>query len=244
MTDSSEALVNKLWGDDEFADATIVMGQKTWRVHRAIICNQSQYFAKALEGHFMEAKSKTINLMSCDFLEEEVDSLLKYLYRRQLDENQKRQPLRAFVVADYFQVKELRNKAAEEASRALRKLIINKRFINYKEMCRTVLGSYPDTLLEEVIIKVIADNIEVVMYERDAAWDELTAAYPSLAKKVLPVLFPQPPPPPPAPLAGIKRFASVAFDDYMRLLPPVSPNTPAAPLTPLGRPAPVVRRRH
>lgn len=47
------AKASSCWGDDEFADATIIMGQRSWGVHRMIICNQSQYFKKALEGHFM-----------------------------------------------------------------------------------------------------------------------------------------------------------------------------------------------
>lgn len=29
------------------------MGQKIWRAHRFVICKQSQYFEKALEGQFM-----------------------------------------------------------------------------------------------------------------------------------------------------------------------------------------------
>ena len=43
---------SSLWGDEEFADATIIMGQKTWRAHRAVICKQSKYFQNALEGQF------------------------------------------------------------------------------------------------------------------------------------------------------------------------------------------------
>lgn len=42
-----------MWGDEKFSDATIIMGQKIWRVHRFVICKQSQYFEKALEGQFM-----------------------------------------------------------------------------------------------------------------------------------------------------------------------------------------------
>lgn len=43
----------RLWGDTQFADATIVMGDQTWKVHRWVLCLQSGYFMKALEGHFI-----------------------------------------------------------------------------------------------------------------------------------------------------------------------------------------------
>lgn len=36
------------------------MGQKKWRVHRLVICKQSQYFAKALEGHFEVSDANTM----------------------------------------------------------------------------------------------------------------------------------------------------------------------------------------
>lgn len=42
-----------MWGEQQFSDATIIMGQKIWHVHRWVICKQSKYFEKALEGHFM-----------------------------------------------------------------------------------------------------------------------------------------------------------------------------------------------
>lgn len=223
------AKAHSSWDEDAFADATIIMGQKKWRVHRVIICKQSQYFAKALEGHFMvspadrmaqsakllltkelknkEAKTKTINLTGSSFLEEEVDGLLKYLYTRQLSPRQSVNPIRTYVVADYFQVWELRAKATKQASNELQKLLKWEFFVNFRERCHTVLGEYPDTHLEATVLKVIADNILVVMYE-SKAWDELTAAYPRLPKKVLDVLYPKP-----EPNTGVKRAASVAFDD-------------------------------
>ncbi|KAH8787905.1 hypothetical protein F5883DRAFT_707030 [Diaporthe sp. PMI_573] len=207
MADATQSLVNSSWDEDAFADATIIMGQKKWRVHRVIICKQSQYFKKALEGHFMEAKTKTINLTGSSFLEEEVDGLLKYLYTRQLSPRQSVNPIRTYVVADYFQVWELRAKATKQASNELQKLLKWEYFVNFRERCHTVLGEYPDTHLEATVLKVIADNILVVMYE-SKAWDELTAAYPRLPKKVLDVLYPKP-----EPNTGVKRAASVAFDD-------------------------------
>lgn len=227
------AEASSCWGDTNFADATVLMGQKTWPVHRLVICKQSRYFAKAFEGHFMvstaanmtrpvklltrsltlqEAKTKTIDLMDCDFLEEEVDGLLKYLYTRQMDARQIKSAARTFIVADYFQVRELRDKAVKEAANELQRLIAKNYFITYKDRCHKVLGQYPGTDLEAAIVKVIANNMHAVKHNATAGWDELTAAYPTLAKKVLDVIFQEPEP---EPSPAVKRLTSVAFDDYV-----------------------------
>lgn len=47
------AKISSIWGDKRYSDATIIMGQKIWHVHRWVVCQQSPYFEKALEGEFM-----------------------------------------------------------------------------------------------------------------------------------------------------------------------------------------------
>lgn len=226
--------VSSLWGDKRYSDASIIMGQKVWHVHRWVICEQSPYFEKALEGEFMvsmtphtlglrnlwnlltgrwtsqESKNKTINLTGSQFLEEQVDGMLKYLYFNELDTRQKKDPVAAFIVADYFQVASLRTKATDQLSKGLTDLASKKFFANFKEYCHIVLGQHPGTHLEETVIKVIADNLSMVMHE-SGAWGELTDVYPKLAKKVLAVICPKP-----AALTVIKRPAGVAFDDTLQ----------------------------
>lgn len=43
---------NSLWGDTQFSDASIAIGGHNWKVHRWVICRQSEYFMRALEGAF------------------------------------------------------------------------------------------------------------------------------------------------------------------------------------------------
>lgn len=135
--------------------------------------------------------------------------MLKYLYFNELDNRQKKDPIAAFMVADYFQVASLRTKAADELSKGMKELASKKFFVNFKTYCHIVLGNHAGTHLEETVIKVVADNLEMVMHE-SGAWGELTDTYPKLAKKVLAVLCPKP-----APLTVIKRPAGVAFDDTL-----------------------------
>lgn len=207
------------------------MGQKIWHVHRWVICKQSKYFEKTLEGQFMvsmtamtfewqklltsrwkfqESNTKTINLTGSQFLEEDVDGMLKYLYLQELDHRQKKDPVATFLVADYFQVTALRTKSTEELSRGLAKFAVTKYFTNFKTWCHIVLAHHPDSDLEKTVVKVIADNIQTVMHE-SGAWNELNTEYPSLARKVLEVIFAKP-----APVTAIKRPVSVAFDDTLQ----------------------------
>jgi hypothetical protein len=46
------------------SDARITMGQRTWHVHRWVICKQSEYFEKALEGNFKASRIATPILIS------------------------------------------------------------------------------------------------------------------------------------------------------------------------------------
>ncbi|KAK7711754.1 hypothetical protein SLS63_012593 [Diaporthe eres] len=204
------AKIGSIWGDKRYSDASIIMGQKVWPVHRWVICQQSPYFEKALEGEFMESKNKTVNLTGSPFVEEQVDGMLKYLYFNELDNRQKKDPIGAFMVADYFQVASLLTKAADQLSKGLKDLASKKFFVGFKDYCNIVLGQHPGTHLEETVIKVVADNLSMVMHE-SGAWGELTDAYPKLAKKVLAVICPKP-----AALTGIKRPAGLAFDDTLQ----------------------------
>lgn len=214
------------------------MGQKVWHVHRWVICRQSPYFEKALEGAFMvsmtfepleiqnlwelltdrwtsqESKTNTINLTGSQFLEEQVDGMLKYLYFDALDNRQKKDPIATFMVADYFQVASLRTKAADELGTMLQSLTLKKWFVGFKELCHIVLGQHAGTHLEQTVLKIMADNIQMVMHE-SGAWDEFTDTYPSLAKKILEVIYPKPV------LAIVKRPAGVAFDDTLQRARPI-----------------------
>lgn len=207
------------------------MGEKTWHVHRWVICEQSKYFEKALEGKFkvrvaklsstlenlltdrcasQESNSKTIDLTDSQFSEQQVDLMLKYLYLKKLDPAQKKKPIKTFLVADYFQVTALRDRAAEELSTHLNSLKLKKHFADFNDCCFIVLVQHPGTHLEKIVVKVIADNIDWVMHE-SGGWDALTTSYPSLAKKVLEVLYPSP-----EAMTFVKRPAGVAFDDTLQ----------------------------
>ncbi|KAH8744184.1 hypothetical protein F5883DRAFT_623291 [Diaporthe sp. PMI_573] len=153
------------------------MGQRTWHVHRWVLCKQSKYFEKALEGS--------------PFSEEEVDYMLKYLYFHEFNKRQMKEPVAAYAVAEYFQVPSLCSVAASQLSSALDELITKGYVVRFKECCHLALGKHAGTQVEQTVINVLAGNIEWVMHESHA-WDELTDAYPGLAKNILQTIHPKP----------------------------------------------------
>lgn len=39
------------------------MGQKSWPIHRLVVCKQSRYFEKAFEGHFVVSSLSVVMMI-------------------------------------------------------------------------------------------------------------------------------------------------------------------------------------
>ncbi|OQN98588.1 hypothetical protein B0A48_15851 [Cryoendolithus antarcticus] len=71
--------VNGAFASGKHADLTIEAGDRKWKVHMIIVCASCDYFQKACEGSFKEAKSDTIRLH--DDLPGAVNAWLQFLYK-------------------------------------------------------------------------------------------------------------------------------------------------------------------
>ncbi|KAF7188247.1 hypothetical protein HII31_10532 [Pseudocercospora fuligena] len=72
------------YGDEEFADFTIICGSKAYRVHRIIICAKSKYFKRACSGAFTEASKQKIELKEDP--PEAVECMIQYFYDGNYDD--------------------------------------------------------------------------------------------------------------------------------------------------------------
>ncbi|KAJ4394774.1 hypothetical protein N0V93_003994 [Gnomoniopsis smithogilvyi] len=182
-----------LWGDSQFADATIVFGEATWKVHRWVICRQSDYFMRALEGEFKGVQNKTIVLVNELFNAEDIDSLLKFLYTNKLQDNQHTNILKTFAVARFFMVENLRAASILLLKNDLVLDMQEKKWPRLYKFFEFTLASAtnPGTDIEKTLIHFTAIHAQTIINEPAMKWDTIAQAYPSFANKVLKQLFPK-----------------------------------------------------
>lgn len=93
-----------------FADAVIICGQKSWNVHKIIICSRCDWFRKALDGNFEEARTNTVTIPESEFSSEYIACLIFYIYSGARDickisDNEiplVEKCVRLWVVADFY----------------------------------------------------------------------------------------------------------------------------------------------
>ncbi|KAG6986521.1 multicopper oxidase abr1 [Physcia stellaris] len=70
--------VSKLYGSEEYSDLTIICGDSKFKVHKAIVCTQSKFFAAACRNNYIEDRTSTIELHEeTDYL---VQAMIQFLY--------------------------------------------------------------------------------------------------------------------------------------------------------------------
>ncbi|KAK0611319.1 BTB/POZ protein [Immersiella caudata] len=92
-----------------FSDVTVSCGDKTWNLHKNILCSRSTWFEKALTGRFEEAKTGHVDIRNFD--PDHVYWLIRYIYTGTCDiptlnPNQTKTNFvtcyEVFTIADYF----------------------------------------------------------------------------------------------------------------------------------------------
>ncbi|KAK5651700.1 hypothetical protein OQA88_11766 [Cercophora sp. LCS_1] len=66
------------------SDCQLKCGEKTWKLHKSIICIHSPFFLKALTGNFQEAKTGVVELDADQFSVDHVDCVIKAMYSQSL----------------------------------------------------------------------------------------------------------------------------------------------------------------
>ncbi|KAI9781051.1 MAG: hypothetical protein M1839_006326 [Geoglossum umbratile] len=73
-----------LFQSDKYSDLTITCGSEIFKVHRAVVCPRSKFFAAACDGRFKEGITSEIALPEDD--PETVQRMLSFLYRSDYDD--------------------------------------------------------------------------------------------------------------------------------------------------------------
>ncbi|KAG8158237.1 hypothetical protein KVR01_011998 [Diaporthe batatas] len=117
----------RLFESGNFADATIVCGDRTWKVHKLILSSRCKWFKAAFYGNMAEAESGTIVLQEQEA--EFVEVMLRFIYAKDPDilalRDGKDIPLAVlcvelFRLADFFLLDKLAEAAKYELAAHLR----------------------------------------------------------------------------------------------------------------------------
>ncbi|KAK7972603.1 hypothetical protein PG988_006737 [Apiospora saccharicola] len=107
----------EMFNNELFSDAKVTVDDTTWPVHKSILCPRSEYFKKAFTGPFSEATTNHLTIKGHTAVA--VRYVLYYLYTGEKgtmlanseDIFTIRQAVDAFVAADYFDIKPLKEEA-------------------------------------------------------------------------------------------------------------------------------------
>ncbi|KAK7702611.1 Kelch-like protein 5 [Diaporthe eres] len=109
----------RLLESGDLADATIVCGDRTWKVHKLILSSRNKWFKAAFHGSMVEATSGKVVLEEQD--PDLIEILLRFIYALDIDvpklRGGKDMPafcIQLFRLGDFFLLDELKEKATAE----------------------------------------------------------------------------------------------------------------------------------
>ena len=139
---SNDQAVQRCFETGDYADMTIACGDRTWKVHKLVICSKVAFFAKAAHGKFkarpffvkgplllltlyQEARHSCIDLVDDD--PSAVDAMLRWLYYGTSDVLDRKPPdmrrtlflARSYTIADKYLLYDLREMAGQKLRTSL-----------------------------------------------------------------------------------------------------------------------------
>ncbi|XP_059839869.1 BTB/POZ domain-containing protein 8 isoform X1 [Hypanus sabinus] len=95
-----------LYKEGSCSDITLHVENKVFRVHRAILCARSSYFAAMLSGNWAESSQKSITLAGVSHLE--MDIIMNFIYGAILDLPKGTLPCSILLLADMYNLEGLK----------------------------------------------------------------------------------------------------------------------------------------
>ncbi|GAB7327854.1 hypothetical protein MBLNU13_g11644t1 [Cladosporium sp. NU13] len=190
--------IKNLLPDSLFSDLAITCGDKEWKVHKAILWIQSEYFRKLLCGKFKEANATTLDLSADD--PTVLAALIHYFYNFTLRENSDASAgsnsshfVHVYAIADKYDVPHLRTLAKLRLQKTFNTQTALEDHADLIETVRAVDECSPHRFSLEgenglwaVMLPVMKSNIAVLL--QNEAFKELLLELPDLNFRLLAML--------------------------------------------------------
>ena len=165
-----------LFTSNEYADVTIVCGDKTFKCHKLILASRSPVFKTMFDADMKEKEAGSVEIKN--MTPEVLENMLKYIYTSEApDIDALTQEL--FAAAEQYQLEKLK-----ELCEA--KLCSKIEVANCIEIL-VLADLYQATTLKVTALKFVADNIG----NMDASeWKKTLIAYPTLLVEVMEMIIP------------------------------------------------------
>ncbi|KAK4542524.1 hypothetical protein LTR36_006777 [Oleoguttula mirabilis] len=176
--------VGCLFKDPKYSDLRIKCGDRGWKVHKAIICPQSDFFAKACEGGFKEAQENLIALQDDD--PDVVHAMLRFMYTGDFDNSENEDNGHSWgmlcvgmhATADKYNVADLGSMAAESLRQWSSHFWAEELFTEVVREVYTNLADR-DSRLRNALLSVAAEHVQSLFaYRRHAGFREMVGTLP------------------------------------------------------------------
>ncbi|KAI1074576.1 BTB/POZ protein [Whalleya microplaca] len=151
----------------KFSDVTVKCADRTWNLHKSVICIRCPFFEKAFNGEFEEMKTGELTVH--DWASYEVDWVIKFLYTGQvpkefLEVHSIHACINLFKIADFFQVPSLQDRAVK---------MVRCEFETIAQNIRVAADSY----LNNPAKSFTEDELNDFLYVAETAYDTGSASY-------------------------------------------------------------------
>ncbi|KAK1071910.1 hypothetical protein LTR74_003011 [Friedmanniomyces endolithicus] len=144
-----------------FADLQVVLGDRTWLVHRNIVCCRSDFFARACEGPFMQEESEGVVELHDDD-PDVIDRLFHYIYRNAYDDADTHTApvllnVRMVAVAEKYFVDHLAQLAISKLSQHVAEAWETRGFSDAVEEAYTTTADC-DRALRDTLLEIVGEH--------------------------------------------------------------------------------------